>query len=268
MKLAVRLSALMALSLAAPTLAVPRVVSLNPCLDAILLEVADPAQLLAISHYSRNPAATSVPLDKAARVPVTAGTAEEVVALAPDLVLAGSHVDPATLKALRRLNIRLLQLGVPDSLAESQAQVSAIARAIGQPARGAALNARIRLAIAAARPAPGTPPVPALIWQGGGLVPGQGTLPDALLASAGFRNLSPGYGLKPWDVLPLEALVARPPRLLLTTTGQGDRLLGHPVLHGLKRHTRLHPFPEKLMRCGGPTIIAALAELAAARQAP
>ena len=37
----------------------PTIVSLNPCTDAILAEVADPAQLLAISHYSHDPRATS-----------------------------------------------------------------------------------------------------------------------------------------------------------------------------------------------------------------
>ncbi len=30
----------------------PSIVSLNPCADAILAEVATPGQLLAISHYS------------------------------------------------------------------------------------------------------------------------------------------------------------------------------------------------------------------------
>ena len=40
----------------------PTIVSLNPCTDAILAEVADPAQLLAISHYSHDPRATSMPL--------------------------------------------------------------------------------------------------------------------------------------------------------------------------------------------------------------
>jgi iron complex transport system substrate-binding protein len=32
-----------------------RIVSLNPCLDAILLDVADPGQITALSHYSREP---------------------------------------------------------------------------------------------------------------------------------------------------------------------------------------------------------------------
>ena len=253
---------------AAPVVAAPRIVSLNPCIDAILVEVADPAQIAAISHYSRNPRATSIPLAKAARFAVTSGTAEEVLALAPDLVLAGSHVDPATLSALRRLNIRLVQVGVPATVAESQAQVRTIAEAAGHAARGRQLNDRIATALRAARPAPGTPPVPALIWQGGGLVPGQGTLPDALLKLAGFRNMSAEQGLDSWDVLPLEQLVARPPQMLFTAgaTGEADPMLAHPVLRPLARQMRIIAWPERLMRCGGPTIIEALARLSTARQ--
>ena len=38
----------------------PTVVSLNPCSDAVLVEVADPAQILAISSFSHNPASSSM----------------------------------------------------------------------------------------------------------------------------------------------------------------------------------------------------------------
>ncbi|HCH95383.1 MAG TPA: iron ABC transporter substrate-binding protein, partial [Erythrobacter sp.] len=38
----------------------PTIVSLNPCTDAILAEVAAPGQLLAISHYSKDPRASSM----------------------------------------------------------------------------------------------------------------------------------------------------------------------------------------------------------------
>ena len=52
----------------------PTIVSLNPCTDAILAEVAEPAQLLAISHYSHDPQASSMPMAQARRWPATGGT--------------------------------------------------------------------------------------------------------------------------------------------------------------------------------------------------
>lgn len=248
--------------------ALPRVVSINPCVDAVLMQVADPAQIAAISHYSQDPRATSIPLDQARRFVATSGTAEEVVALAPDLVIAGGHVAPSTISALHRMNIPLVQIGVPESISENTAQIRTIAAAIRKPARGEALVARIDTAVRAATATASNTAPGALIWQGGGLVPGDGTLASELLRVTGYRNLSADYGLKQWDVLPLEHLVARPPRVLLSVGAhdRSDRMLGHPVLAGLKQRIAVRRYPEKLLHCGGPTIIEAVGHLAEIRR--
>ncbi|MGT2513985.1 ABC transporter substrate-binding protein [Sphingomonas panni] len=255
----------LALLLAAPALVsaaprLPRIVSINPCVDAVLARVADPKQIVGISHYSQDARATSVPLGWANRFKATSGTAEEVVALRPDMVLAGPHVEPATIAALKRLRIRLVQYPVAESVPESMAQVREIAAATGHPDRGNVLAARIA---AAAAPSSARP-VGALVWQGNGLVPGSGTLTDDLLKRAGFRNMSAAYGLKQWDVLPLEYLVADPPRVLLSTAPEGvqdDRMTGHPAVRRLAKHITVAAYPTRLMNCGGPTIIAAMARL-------
>ncbi len=245
---------------AAPLPREPRIVSINPCIDAVLMQVADPRQIAGISHYSQDPRATSIPLALAKRFRATSGTAEEVVALAPDMVITGPHVEPATLAALTRMRIAIVQYPVPDSVEESEQQVRDIARVAGHAARGQALARRIA---AAARPSAQTP-VPALIWQSGGLVPGAGTLSDDLLRRAGFRNMSAVYGLKKWDVLPLEYLIARPPRVLLSMgaaeVGE-DRATSHPAVKRLGQRIAIAPYPTRLMNCGGPTIIAAMARL-------
>ncbi len=242
-----------------------RVVSINPCVDAVLMRVADRRQIAAISHYSQDPRASSIPLDVARRFRATSGTAEEVIALSPDLVIAGSHVSPATIAALARLGIPVVQIGVPDSISDSVAQVRQIAAAVGHSDRGARLTGAIEGAVAAHPPGA---PVPALIWQGGGLVPGAGTLPDDVLRAAGFRNMSADYGLQRWDVLPLEPLVARPPRVLLSVgrADQADRMLSHPVLRALGGRVAMRAYPERLLQCGGPTIIEAANRLAAIRR--
>ena len=242
-----------------------RLVSINPCVDAVLAEVAAPATIAGISHYSQDARATSVPLDWARRFHATSGTAEEVVALAPDVVLTGPHVEPATIAALNRMHIRVEQFAVPETPEESEAQVRVIAGIAQQPARGEALAQRIAVA---ARPS-GLAAMPALMWQGGGLVPGAGTLADELLSRAGFRNLSASYGLKQWDVLPLEYLVASPPRVLLSVGADAagdDRMTSHPALARLRRRIAIVTYPTRLMNCGGPTIVDAMARLRAIRR--
>lgn len=248
--------------LAAPAAArPPRVLSINPCIDAILVRVAKPAQIAALSHYSRDPRATSIPLAVARAYPATSGTAEEVVALAPDIVVAGGHVDPATQGALARLGIRLIKYPVPTTIAESVAQVRDLGVVAGQRARGEALARSIEASLV---PATG-PRVTALIRQGGGMVPGAGTLADDLLRQAGLRNFSADLGLSQWDVLGLEYLVARPPRVLFAPPGMTERTLAHPVLQRLGQRTTVRSFAPRLLWCGGPAIPEALAVLRAAR---
>lgn len=241
-----------------------RVVSLNPCVDAILVAVADPGQIAALSHYSRDPGATAIPLAVAQHFPMTYETAEEVVALKPDVVLASAHSAPATRAALARMGARVVLIAVPDSIAQSLTQIDTIAAAVGQPARGAALVARIRQGVG--RQALDRPAVTALFRASGGMVPGSGTLMDDLMRHTGFANASTGYGLQQWDLLSLEPLVAAPPRVLMTDARVDDPLARHPVFQRLKARMRVFHIAPELVRCGGPTILPALARLAAIRR--
>ncbi len=244
---------------------------MNPCVDAVLKDVAAPGQIAAISAYSHDPRATSVPLSWAMRYPAVGGSAEDVIAAQPDLVIAGPHVAVQTIAALKRLGIPLLQTTVPETVAENKAQITAIAARIGQPEAGLALNQRIDSALTKGRWT--GPAASALIWQGSGLVPGKGTLADELLTRTGFRNLSPQAGLRKWDVLPLEGMFLNPPRVLLAGradmgAGDGDanRMLAHPALKKAGRHFRIADYPSDLLHCGGPVIIRSVARLAAVRR--
>ncbi len=246
----------------------PTIVSLNPCTDAILAEVADPAQILAISHYSRDPRSSSMDMRIAQTLPSTRGTVEEVLALQPDIVLGSTFIDPATASAYHRLGLRFEALGMTATIADSRAQIRQIAALTGHPERGEALVARIDAALKAAAPRDAQP-IPTVVWQSGGMVPGEGTLIADLLRHTGFTNFAAARGLGQADFLPLEKMLADPPALILVArqtaeTGRGDdRVLAHPALKSLTaKRAKLDP---KLLYCGGPTIIAAAQRLAAIR---
>lgn len=248
-----------------------RIVSINPCIDAILLEIADPRQLVAISDYSHDPRATSVPLEQAQHFPAVRGTAEAVIAADPDLVLAGPHVAIQTIDALRRLGIPLMQLPVANSVEESEQQIMQIAERIGRYPHGRQLNSRIDTALKSAQ-WHGSP-LPALIWQSSGLVPGKGTLADDLLQRTGFLNMSSVMGLSDWDILPLEGLLTHPPAVVLAgqanmEAGDTDvnRMLSHPALRKAGQHIRIAAYPSNLLHCGGPVIIRSVARLAQIRR--
>ena len=244
---------------------------MNPCVDAVLMEVADHKQIAAISHYSHDPRATSIPIGKALSFPAVSGDAEDVLAADPDLVIAGPHVALQTIDALKRLGIPMMSVPVPNTVADNKAQIIAIAQAIGQPAKGQALNSRIDAALAQAKSSGRS--VTAIIWQGGGLVPGKGTLADELLARTGFSNSSSSLGLKTWDILSIEGLLAKPPEVVLTGEADlgagnagGNRMLAHPIFAKTKGSIRRANFPSRYLQCGGPVIIQAVERLAAVRQ--
>jgi len=238
----------------------PTIVSLNPCTDAILAEVTAPGQLLAVSHYSHDARATSMPLTEARRLPATGGTVEEVLALDPDVVVASDFLDPAAARAFRRLGIRVETVAIASSVAESEAQVRRLSQLAGEPARGKQLVAQIDSAVAAAHRSGKR--LTALVWQEGGLVPGPGTLVSQLLANSGFASMSAARGLGQGAYLPLEQVLADPPRVVIAA---GDeRMEHHPALRHLMgvRYARLEP---NLLYCGGPTIPRLAARLAELR---
>ena len=249
-----------------------RIVSLNPCVDAILVEVADRGQIAAISHYSRDPSSSSI--DAAgAGYPVTFGGVEEVLALRPDLVLSGGYASSAARAAFGRLGVRLELFAVPETVAESIAQVRRIAEVVGRPQRGAALAARIEAALAAAAPPPGAPRLSAITYQARGFAAGPGSLMDEMMRRCGFDNAVTRYGLKYSGEIPLERLIADPPDVLLA--GQAapgapawvDRALSHPALERVAARMRRATFPQQLTFCGGPVLIRTAALLAKVREA-
>ncbi len=238
----------------------PTIVSLNPCTDAILAEVAEPAQLLAISRYSHDPRASSMPLPEARRFPATGGTVEEVLALDPDIVVAGAFLPAATVQAFERLGIRVETFGIVGDFSENAAQVRRLAALAGRPERGEALVERIDAALAATRH--NGAKVEALLWQQGGIVPGEGSLIAHLLAHAGFASHSAARGLGQGAYVPLEQVLADPPQVVIAAGS--ERMLTHPVLRELEnvRYERLEP---TLLFCGGPTVIRAVERLSEIR---
>jgi iron complex transport system substrate-binding protein len=245
-----------------------RIVSLNPCLDALLVHLADRRQIAGISRLSRDPEASTI-APVAASLPVTGETAEEVLLLRPDLVLASTHTALATRRALQRMGVEVAAFGAPATVAESLAQVRQVAMRVGRPARGETLAGRIEAALAAAT-APGRRRPEMLVLLSGGLAAGPGSLPDDLLRRLGVVNAAARLGLSGWTPAPVEALLTAPPEILVRAGGGGqagrpDRITRHPALDRLGERVLTAEIPERLLFCGGPSLIEAAGRLAAIR---
>ncbi len=238
----------------------PTIVSLNPCTDAVLAEVASPQQLLAISHYSHNPKSSSMDVEQARQFAVTGGTVEEVLALDPDVVVAGSFLPPATRHAFADLGIRVETFSIASTVEDSDDQIRKLAVLAGNPAAGEALIAQIAEALAQTE-AKDEKTVSAVLWQPSGIVPGEGALVSHLMRHAGFVSHSAASGLGQADYLSLEQMLVDPPEVLLLA-GQ-ERSQQHPALDQSDTHRAT--FDTSLLYCAGPTIIRAIERLAAIR---
>jgi iron complex transport system substrate-binding protein len=249
-----------------------RVVSLNPCLDTILVAIAPREQIAGLSHWAVDPQRSTI-ASIARNYPLTYETAEEIVLLKPDMVLASRHSSLATRNALQRLGVPVRTYSVPDSIESSLQQVLDVAADIGRVAAGQALVARIRQELAAAAAHHRGPPVTAAIYQPAGLTAGPDTLPGELMRIAGFENIAgTRYGIAKWQPLSLEQLIASPPQVLLAEPGaarattRAEQLMSHRALAALDRVMLRADFPARLLYCGGPVILDSLATLQRARE--
>lgn len=243
------------------------IMSMNPCVDAVLERVANPNQILSVSHYSHNPSAASASIEWARQFPANFDTAEEAIAAAPDIVLIGAHAAPQTVAALRRAGIRVETFGVPASVGESLEQIGRIGVLTGRERQAGLLVDAVERATAP-RQQSNERPINALVWLRGGLVPGSNTLVGEMLERAGFSNASRSYGLQDWDIMPGERLVAEPPEVIFTPEAEStDRSTKAAIIDRLEDTTKLAHLPQNLVYCAGPNLIELSERLAAARAA-
>ena len=246
-----------------------RIVSLNLCADQILLELAEPERIAALSFVSRDPY-LSYHAAEAERFPIVRGSADEVLLLQPDMVLAGTVSTRATVGLLRRLGIPVLELPVADSLASVREQIRRIGAAIGEEARAAALVATLDARLAALEPPAGSLRPVAAVYQTNGHTIGEPSLIDDLLGQAGLVNLAPRVGLGNGGYLSLERLLAADPDVLLMeqywpgAASLGQTLLRHPALKQAIARRPTVFVPSRLWICGGGFLAEAVAFLAAA----
>lgn len=246
-----------------------RIVSLNLCTDQLLLALVEPERIAALSFLSTDPDLSFYAREAAGFVRIGA-TAEEVVTLKPDLVLAEEHSARIAVSLLRELGYPVLDLPVADSLDAVREQIRVLARSLGEEARGEALVARmdaefraLSAGLSEARPR-------VVVYQANGFTPGAPSLTDDLLTLAGFRNLARDLALSRSGRLSLEGLLAADPDLLVIEDARegsaslADGLLDHPVLAARFPAERTVRIAARLWTCGGPFSVEAVRILAAA----
>jgi iron complex transport system substrate-binding protein len=271
--LALALLAAAPVAAAEPAAKPQRIVSLYLCADQLLLQLVGRERILSLDHLVAD-GDSSYMAAEAKGIPVNYGTAEEAIALKPDLVVTGPWAQRSRTDLLRRFGVPVLEVGLVDTLDGIRRETLRVAEALGEAERGRALVAAMDARLAAARAeVPAGPRPTAAVMMASGVAIGRNTLVDELLDAAGFDNLAARLGLAGYGYLPLETLVMAHPDLLVMDRVRPRRAslaaerLQHPVLRDLFDARHVATLPERLWTCPGTFSAEAVDVLAKARRA-
>ena len=243
--------------------AVPqRIMSINLCADQLVLALADRSQISGLTHNATDPE-MSGEAAKARGLPLLSNSAEQILAIEPDLIVGMPASRSAALTALPERTYPLLDLATANTLDEIYTSIRQTTVAVGHPERGTALIARMQAELAGL-PKPGKGRV-AAYYQRRGYMTGTGTLIDELMTRVGLVNLAGKLGKPPLSQLSLEEMVAAEPDYLIvesatdTVTDQGSEMLHHPALKDIPRIS----VPQAWTVCGSPAYTEAARSMAA-----
>jgi iron complex transport system substrate-binding protein len=250
---------------AAPAAPPQRIASLNLCTDQLLLALVPPQRIASLTWLARTDG-DAAQRELAARLPINRGGAEEILAVHPDLVLAGRYTTSTTRALLRRVGVPIVEVDAVLDWEGIRRVTREVAAAVGETARGEALLARMDEDLAAIAALRGPVPVRAIGWSGAAAdVPGADTLFNTILTTAGGINLAarPAGG----SAFDLETVLRLRPRVLLrgTSFGEGRALrsgaANHRALRALPELTVID-YPEGAWACGVPAVATQALELA------
>jgi iron complex transport system substrate-binding protein len=239
-----------ALALAA---APPRVLSADFCADQIVLALADPSQIAALSPDAEKD--FSFLRAKAAGLPRARADAESALAARADVILRFWGGDAPRLE---RLGVTVVTLDYATSFDGVKENIRLAARAIGRVAEGEKLvgdiDARLR-----ALEARGPSGLTALYVTPPGVTAGSQTMIDAIFEAAGVGNEAAGKGYSHWPPLSAEAVVADPPDFIVAGffSSNAERInhwsgARHPALKRVIKTTPGVAPPADVLACPGP----------------
>ena len=240
-----------------------RIMSMNMCADMLVLQLVGRGRIVSVSYLAARGVADIDP-KLAQGVAINHGTAEEILAEKPDLILAGDVSTPMTRRIAQRAGAPILEVKSATTFDDIRAITRQVGAAVGEPQRAEALIAQMDRTLAALSDEKPAKPYRVAVWNGES-TPGHGSLEDNVVTAAGAVNLAARTKNGLYSDLGLEELLALNPDYLLFPADNGRE---PTVLNAAMRHRALRrgfdgrtaTYSESLLRCGVPqTAQAALA---------
>ena len=197
-----------------------RVLTYALWLDDIVLGLVPPERLVGIDHLADDPNSSNI-VEIAEQIPVklNQASAEQVVALRPDVVFLDVGRDAAVAEALRDLGIRVVACQKPRSADEVRTAVRLVAAALGAEEQGTALiaayDAECEALAARTAAIPPEERKTVLVISMSPTFGSKGGLFDHLCTMAGVRNGAAKIGLTAGQALTKEHILAVNPDVLI-----------------------------------------------------
>lgn len=244
-----------------------RVVSMAPSITEILFAIGAADRIAAVTEYCDFPP----DVRSKARLKGTNPSAEQIVALKPDLVLIPQDfVKPDLVQQLDRLKIPTFLLNAT-SIEDVLSQIQTVARMLGNQQAGDVVAAAMRERIAAVKQSVESRPRPQVLYVLNTdplQTVGPGSFIHQLIELAGGINIAAEAGTA-YPRLSVEDVIARDPDFLVFPSGDQE---GIPELERQQwrrwsslsavKHDRLVSVPSVLVDRPGPRIVEGLESLA------
>lgn len=245
--------------LAQPVFAAPqRVVSTFLCTDEYVFRLVPRDRIAALSYEAtdRHPVVSTI-ADRAEGITAIHPSTEAVLSLDPDLVVMYAGTNPRLHDNLKRLNIPILDVPWAHSLADVRSITAMLGQKLGAPGRAKAMLNQMDRQIAAARAGASRPPVSGILYEPNGYV-GVGGITNEIMAMSGITDVAPKSELTRTGTLPVEAVIAAAPELLIlggearVGSARAYTILHHPALQALKGRTYMEFTDLTPLLCPGP----------------
>lgn len=189
-------------------------------LDDIVLGLVPPERLVGIDHLADDPNSSNI-VGIAEQIPVKLNqpSAEQVMAMRPDVVFLDAGRDAAVAESLRDLGIRVVACEKPRSADEVRTAVRLVATALGEEEKGAALitayDAECQALAARVAVIPPAERKTVLVISMSPTFGSKGGLFDHLCTMAGVVNGAAEIGLEAGQSLTKEHILAVNPDVLI-----------------------------------------------------
>ncbi len=185
-----------------------RVVSQTVGTDELLLAVADPSQIAALSHLAREAKYSAVAVEAAKYPQIQPGDAESLLRFKPTHVVVASYSRADLVTQLRRSGVKVISIDRFNTLEDSYANLRLLAKELGTEEKAEALIARCQARMAElARRLQGVKPVRVLAPSTYAFTGGKDTTFDDLCQHAGALNVAAEAGLVGHAPTPSEAVL-------------------------------------------------------------